>query len=73
MKLCLLERLHGAERNTVMMGFQHDPLTLPLFEPKYTHERLHYMLHGVPVIIMEENLVKRDMRRVVFNNRPGLC
>lgn len=62
MELCLLKGFNGAERHAIAMGFQHNPFALGPPEPKDLHERFDDVFHGVVIIIMEKDLIQRDMR-----------
>jgi hypothetical protein len=67
-KFSLLERFDCTKRYAVMMGFHHDALAHRPRERKHVHERIHYMLHGVPVVIVEEDLEERDVRGLLVKN-----
>ena len=71
MKLCLLEGLDGAERYPVVMGLHHDPLAHLLLEPEHLHQCLDNMVHGVHVIIMQQDPVPGYARGLPFSGRFG--
>jgi hypothetical protein len=68
MKFSLLERFDSAERYPVKVSFHHDPLTRRLGESEHLHDRLHHVLHGVPVVIVEQNLVEGHAHRALIEN-----
>ena len=73
MKFSLLEGLDSTKRYPIKVSFHHNLLTYRLREPKYMHERLHHVLHGVPVVIVEQDLVEREAHRVLVENSSRFC
>ena len=73
MKFSLLEWFDSTERYPVKVSFHHDLLTHRLREPEYMQERLHHVLHGVPVVIVEQDLVEREAHRVLVEISSGFC
>lgn len=72
-KFSLFERLNSTERYPIKVSFQHDMLTHRLRKPEYMHKRFHHVLHGVPVIIVEQDLVERETHCVLAENSSGFC
>ncbi len=66
MELRLFERFDDAERHAAAVCFQHDSFALSLREPEDLHERLDHVVHGIVVVVMEQDLVQRDMRDSVL-------
>jgi len=61
MQFCLLEGFYAADSQSISVGFHHDLFTYISFELEYLHEHFDDMLHGIHVIVMENDLVERDM------------
>ena len=67
----LFQRFNGAERHTTIMSLKHDLLTNLLLEPEHTYQRLYHMLHGVMIIIMEQDFIERHMQCLPVRNCAG--
>jgi hypothetical protein len=68
MELCLLKRLDNAKRDPVLMRLQHDPLAFGQPEPEDAHEGPDHVVHGVAVVVVEQDPVPGYMRTVLFQN-----
>lgn len=69
MELRLLNGFDRAERHAVPVGFDHDPDAYLVLKFEYVPERMHHMLHGIYIVVMEQDLVQWHMERAVINDR----
>lgn len=75
MVFCLLQRLDRTQRHAVVVSLQHDLLAAFFIEFEDTQEDPYHVLHRVMIVIMQQDLIERDMHRLPVGdrNRPGSC
>jgi len=75
MELRLFQRLNCAERHPLVVSLKHDLLAPSLIKPEYTHQRFHHVYHCVVVVIVEQDLVERNVQclPVQYRGRARLC
>lgn len=71
----LFQRLDRTQCHAVVVGLQHDLLASFLFELEDAQEDPYHVLHRVMVVIMQQDLIERDMHPLPVGNRnrPGSC